>query len=157
MHIIAAKAVAFEEALQPEFKDYAAQIIKNSKQLADEMAKRGFRLVTGGTSNHLILADVYKSFGINGKDAEIALDSVGLTLNANVVPDDPLPPFKPSGIRLGTPAITTRGLKESDMPKIAEWIDTTIKNRDDKEALSAIRAKVRTFALQFPLPSDQPR
>src|SRR3982751_801521 len=113
-HIIAAKAVAFREALQPDFKEYAKQIVKNASVLADELNKRGFQLVTGGTSNHLILADVYKSFGIDGGVAELALDKIGLTLNKNSVADDPLPPFKPSGIRLGTPALTTRGLKEKD-------------------------------------------
>jgi glycine hydroxymethyltransferase len=108
MHTIAAKAVAFGEALQPEFKDYAEQIVKNAKRLAEELQKRGFKLVTGGTSNHLILADIHSSFGIDGKEAEIAMDKIGLTLNANAIPDDPLPRFRPSGIRLGTPAITTR-------------------------------------------------
>ncbi len=98
MHVIAAKAVAFGEALQPEFKEYAAQIVKNAATLADELQKRGFKLVTGGTSNHLILADVYSSFGIDGKVAEQAMDKIGLTLNANSIADDPLPPFRPSGI-----------------------------------------------------------
>src|SRR3546814_20860886 len=101
MHVIAAKAVAFGEALKPEFKDYAAQIVKNAARLADELKSRGFQLITGGTSNHLILADVYKSFGVDGKVVEKALDAIGLTLNANSVPDDELPPFRPSGIRLG--------------------------------------------------------
>ena len=122
MHTIAAKAVAFGEALQPEFKDYAEQIVKNAKRLAEELQKRGFKLVTGGTSNHLILADIHSSFGIDGKEAEIAMDKIGLTLNANAIPDDPLPRFRPSGIRLGTPAVTTRGAKEDDMEKIAEWM-----------------------------------
>ena len=117
MHTIAAKAVAFGEALQPEFKDYAEQIVKNAKRLAEELQKRGFKLVTGGTSNHLILADIHSSFGIDGKEAEIAMDKIGLTLNANAIPDDPLPRFRPSGIRLGTPAVTTRGAKEDDMEK----------------------------------------
>lgn len=154
MHSIAAKAVAFGEALQPEFKAYAAQIVKNSSRLADELKKRGFQLVTGGTSNHLILADVYKSFGIDGKEAEIAMDAIGLTLNANSVADDPLPPFKPSGIRLGTPAVTTRGLKEDDMVKIAEWMKQAIDYRDDADKLKEIEHEVRQFALTFPLPSD---
>lgn len=145
MHVIAAKAVAFGEALQPEFKDYAAQILKNASVLADELQKRGFMLVTGGTSNHLILADVYKSFGINGKDAEIALDKIGLTLNANAVPDDPLPPFKPSGIRLGTPALTTRGLKEEHMAQIAEWMKRTIESRNDENCLMQLRNEVALF------------
>ena len=145
MHVIAAKAVAFGEALQPEFRKYATQIVKNAKVLAEEMQKRGFLLVTGGTSNHLILADVYKSFGIDGKVAERALDKIGLTLNANAVPDDPLPMFTPSGIRLGTPALTTRGLSEGHMVKIAEWMKQAIDHRDDDTVLNSLRAEVRGF------------
>lgn len=155
MHVIAAKAVAFHEALQPEFRDYAAQVVKNAAALAVELSDRGFQLVTGGTSNHLILADVYQSFGIDGKVAEIALDKIGLTLNANVVPDDPLPPFTPSGIRLGTPAMTTRGLREEHMEQIAEWIKQAIDYRDDDTMLADLRRNVNTFVQQFPLPSDQ--
>ncbi|HET6746928.1 MAG TPA: serine hydroxymethyltransferase [Candidatus Saccharimonadales bacterium] len=155
MHVIAAKAVAFGEALEPEFKSYAEQIVKNAAVLADELQKRDFQLITGGTSNHLILADVYKSFGIDGKVAERALDKIGLTLNANSVADDPLPPFKPSGIRLGTPAITTRGLKEEHMPQIAEWMKQAIDVRDDEAALASLREEVKQFVLDFPLPSDR--
>ena len=154
MHVIAAKAVAFGEALEPEFKDYAAQIVKNARALADELHSRGFELVTGGTSNHLILADVYKSFGIDGGVAEKALDKIGLTLNKNSVADDPLPPFRPSGIRLGTPALTTRGLVETDMVQIAEWMKQAIDARDDETALAKLRKEVTTFARKFPLPSD---
>lgn len=153
-HVIAAKAVAFGEALTPEFKEYAKQIVKNAAVLADELQKRGFKLLTGGTSNHLILADVYKSFGIDGKVAEVAMDAIGLTLNANSVADDPLPPFRPSGIRLGTPAMTTRGLKEEHMAQVAEWMKRAIDGRDDAELLKSIRDEVRDFALGFPLPSD---
>lgn len=145
MHTIAAKAVAFGEALQPEFKDYAEQIVKNAKRLAEELQKRGFKLVTGGTSNHLILADIHSSFGIDGKKAEIAMDKIGLTLNANAIPDDPLPRFRPSGIRLGTPAVTTRGAKEDDMEKIAEWMRRSIDNRDNDEALAELRKEVMEF------------
>ena len=145
MHTIAAKAVAFGEALQPEFKDYAEQIVKNAKRLAEELQKRGFKLVTGGTSNHLILADIHSSFGIDGKEAEIAMDKIGLTLNANAIPDDPLPRFRPSGIRLGTPAITTRGAKEDDMEKIAEWMRRSIDNRDNEETLAELRKEVVEF------------
>lgn len=122
MNVIAAKAVAFHEALQPEFQQYAAQVVANAKRLATELSERGFQLVTGGTDNHLILADVQASFGIDGKTAEQVLDRVGLTLNANSIPDDPLPPFRPSGIRLGTPALTTRGMVEDDMPRLADWM-----------------------------------
>lgn len=153
-HIIAAKAVAFGEALKPEFKTYAAQIVKNASALADALLKEGFKLVTGGTSNHLILADVNSSFGIDGKIAEEALDKIGLTLNKNSIADDPLPPFRPSGIRLGTPAITTRGLVESDMATVARWMKQAIDSREDEAALGKLREEVRTFALKFPLPSD---
>ncbi len=149
MHTIAAKAVAFGEALRPEFKNYVAQVVKNAKVLADEMQKRDFRLITGGTSNHLILADVYKSFGINGKVAESAIDKIGLSLNANAVPDDPLPMFTPSGIRLGTPAMTTRGLREEHMPRIAEWMKQAIDARDDEHRLATIRQEVRNFLVEF--------
>ena len=145
MHTIAAKAVAFGEALQPEFKDYAEQIVKNAKRLAEELQKRSFKLVTGGTSNHLILADIHSSFGIDGKEAEIAMDKIGLTLNANAIPDDPLPRFRPSGIRLGTPAVTTRGAKEDDMKKIAEWMRRSIDNRDNGDELAELRKEVVEF------------
>lgn len=155
MHVIAAKAVAFHEALQPSFAAYAEQIVKNAARLASELQSRGFELVTGGTSNHLILADVYKSFGIDGKVAEKALDEIGLTLNANSIPDDALPPFRPSGIRLGTPALTTRGLREDDMVTIADWMKQAIDARDNAETLRGLRDEVRTFALQYPLPSDR--
>jgi glycine hydroxymethyltransferase len=155
MHVIAAKAVAFGEALKPEFKDYAAQIVKNAAVLADELQTRGFKLITGGTSNHLILADVHESFGIDGNVAETALDAIGLTLNKNAIPDDTLPPFRPSGIRLGTPAMTTRGLTEEHMPKIAEWMRQAIEARDNPERLAELKQEVENFALQFPLPSDR--
>ena len=145
MHTIAAKAVAFGEALQPEFKDYAEQIVKNAKRLAEELQKRGFKLVTGGTSNHLILADIHSSFGIDGKEAEIAMDKIGLTLNANAIPDDPLPRFRPSGIRLGTPAVTTRGAEEDNMEKIAEWMRQSIDNRDNDDELAELRKEVVEF------------
>ena len=145
MHTIAAKAVAFGEALQPEFKDYAEQIVKNAKKLAEELQKRGFKLVTGGTSNHLILADIHSSFGIDGKEAEIAMDKIGLTLNANAIPDDPLPRFRPSGIRLGAPAVTTRGAKEDDMEKIAEWMKRSIDSRDNDDKLAELRKEVVEF------------
>ena len=154
MHSIAAKAVAFYEALQPEFSDYAAQIVKNAQTLADELTKRGFKLITGGTKNHLILADIYSSFGIDGKTAERAMDAIGLTLNANSIPNDTLPMFTPSGIRLGTPAITSRGMKESEMAQIAEWMLQAIENRENPEKLAELKQEVRDFAVKFPLPSD---
>jgi len=153
-HIIAAKAVAFGEALKPEFKTYAKQIVKNASALADAMIAEGFSLVTGGTSNHLILADVHTSFDLDGKVVEEALDKIGLTLNKNSIADDTLPPFRPSGIRLGTPAITTRGLKEKDMIQIAKWMKLAIDNREDEAKLNKLRNEVKAFALKFPLPSD---
>jgi glycine hydroxymethyltransferase len=152
MHSIAAKAVAFGEALKPEFKDYAAQILKNAKVLADEMMKQGFNLVTNGTDNHLILANVQKSFGIDGKIVEEALDKIGLTLNKNAVPDDPNPPFRPSGIRLGTPAMTTRGLKEEHMALLADWMKQAIDAREDEAALAKLRAATQDLISQFPVP-----
>lgn len=154
MHVIAAKAVAFGEALDPSFRVYAAQVVANARVLAESLQAKGFQLITGGTSNHLMLVDVYKSFGIDGAVAESALDTIGLTLNKNAVPDDPLPPFRPSGIRLGTPAITTRGLKEIHMEQIATWIHEAIVSRDDAAKLSAIKAEVQPFCANFPLPSD---
>jgi len=155
MHSIAAKAVAFYEALQPDFKVYAQQIVDNASVLADELKKHGFYLVTGGTSNHMMLADVYKSFGIDGKTAEVALDSIGLTLNANAIPDDTLPPFRPSGIRLGTPAVTTRGLKQEHMVQIASWMKQAIDNREKPAELAKLRKQVVKLAKSFPLPSDK--
>jgi glycine hydroxymethyltransferase len=154
MHIIAAKAVAFGEALQPEFKVYAQQIVKNASALADALQAQGFSLVTGGTSNHLILADMHKSFGLDGKDVELVLDKIGLTLNKNSIPDDTLPMYRPSGIRLGTPAITTRGLVESDMATVANWMKQAIDSREDEAKLKVLRDEVKEFALRFPLPSD---
>lgn len=153
-HTIAAKAVAFGEALQPEFKVYAQQIVANAKALATALQDRGFKLITGGTSNHLILADVYASFGLDGKIVEEAFDKINLTLNKNAVPDDTLPPFKPSGIRMGTPAITTRGLREPDMVLLADWMRQAVDAHDDDNKLNQLREEVKTFALKFPLPSD---
>jgi glycine hydroxymethyltransferase len=155
MNNTAAKAVAFGEALKPEFQDYAKQILANAKVLADEMMKRGFKLVTNGTDNHLIMADVYKSFGINGREAQDTLDKIGLSANCNSIPDDPLPPFRPSGLRLGTPAITTRGLREEHMAQIAEWLQKALKNANDDKLLNKLSNEVREFSLQFPLPSDK--
>ena len=154
MHTIAAKAVAFGEALQPAFRAYAQQVVTNAAALAQELQQRGFVLVTGGTSNHLILADVHTSFGIDGKTAEIAMDKIGLTLNANAIPDDSLPPFRPSGIRLGTPAATTRGLEPQHMPQIAEWMQQAIDHRDDEAELAKLRTDVAHFLADFPVPTE---
>ena len=149
MHVIAAKAVAFGEALKPEFKEYASQILTNAQALAEAMKAEGFQLITGGTSNHLILADVYKSFGVDGKVVEEALDKIGLTLNANAIPDDTLPMFRPSGIRLGTPALTTRGLREEHMPQIARWMKQAIDMRNDESGLAELRIQVKEFLSSF--------
>lgn len=154
MNMVAAKAVAFGEALQPEFKTYAQQIVKNAKRLADEMMKRGFKLITNGTDNHLILADINTSFGVDGAVAEHVLDEIGLTANKNAIADDPLPPFRPSGLRLGTPAITTRGMKEDDMELIADWMHQAIKSRNDQKTLKKLHNEVIEFSKKFPLPSD---
>ena len=128
--------------------------MKNAHFLAEELSKRGFKLVTGGTKNHLILIDIYASFGIDGKVAERAMDAIGLTLNANSIPNDTLSMFTPSGIRLGTPAVTSRGMKEAEMVKIAEWMESAIKHREDSKKLAEIKKEVADFARNFPLPSD---
>ena len=154
MNNILAKAVAFEEALRPEFKEYAKQVLKNSKQLASDLISEGFKLVTGGTDNHLIMIDMPRSFGIDGREAQEIFDKIGLTANCNSIPDDKLPPFRPSGLRLGTPAITTRGLKEKDMQKIADWMKRSIESRNSLEDLEKIREEVVEFSKKFPLPSD---
>lgn len=155
MHVIAAKAIAFGEADTPEFQAYAQQVLKNSKVLADELMKRGFKLITNGTDNHMVVADVQTSFGIHGGEAEKAMDAIGLNLNKNVIPDDPLPPFRPSGIRLGTPALTTRGLTEDQMAQLADWMLAAIQARNDESKLASIKGEVVEFARQYPLPSDK--
>ncbi len=151
---IAAKAVAFYEVMKPEFKEYAKQILLNAKVLADELMKRDFKLITNGTDNHLILIDMMKSRGVDGRVAQVALDKIGLSGNSNSIADDPLPPFRPSGYRIGTPAITTRGLKEKDMSFVAEYIDLGIKHREDEDKLAELKEEVKKFSLRFPLPSD---
>ncbi len=145
MHAVAAKAVAFYEALQPEFKEYAQAIVANAQALAEALKERKFELVTGGTSNHLILVDIKKSLDLDGEEVQSALDKVGITLNKNAIPNDTLPPFRPSGIRLGTPAITTRGAKEEHMSEIAELIVQTVEARTDEKKLATIRDKVKQF------------
>ncbi|HTY13433.1 MAG TPA: serine hydroxymethyltransferase [Candidatus Omnitrophota bacterium] len=150
MHIIAAKAVAFGEALKPEFKTYQQQIVKNAKALAQALMENGFRLVSGGTDTHLMLVDM-RSKKINGKEAEKLLDEVGITANKNTIPFDPEKPFVTSGIRLGTPAITSRGMKETEMKKIAEFIARAIENRDNESKKKEIREEVKNLCLRFPL------
>ena len=150
MHIIAAKAVCLKEASEPGFRDYAKQIVANAQKLAAEMAKAGFRIVSGGTDNHLFLIDLY-SRGITGKDAQPALDRAGITVNKNSIPFDPTPPMTGGGIRMGTPAVTTRGMLEADMARIAAWIAEVLSHLGDAERERRIRAEVAEFAVQFPL------
>jgi glycine hydroxymethyltransferase len=150
VHIIAAKAVAFGEVLRPEFKSYATQIVANAKALASAMQEAGYRLVSGGTDNHLILVDVFQK-GILGSEAELALGKAGITVNKNAIPYDVNPPLKPSGIRIGTPALTTRGMKEPEMRIIATWIANALEKRNDDAALERIRREVAEMANRFPL------
>ncbi len=150
-HQTAAIAVALHEAAQPEFKLYAQQIVKNSKTLAEKLMKKDYQLVTGGTDNHLLLVDLTNK-NVKGADAEKALETAGITVNKNTVPFDPRSPFDPSGIRLGTPALTTRGMKEAEMEQVAEWIDAAITNYQDEAKLNKLRNEIKRFALAFPLP-----
>ena len=150
VHIIAAKAVAFKEALQPEFKAYGAQIVANAKVLAESLASEGLRIVSGGTDTHLMLVDVFAK-GILGSEAEAALGEAGITVNKNAIPYDVNPPLKPSGIRVGTPALTTRGMKEAEMRTIAKWIVKALDRRNDPAALRQIRGEVLELANHFPL------
>jgi glycine hydroxymethyltransferase len=152
MNNIAAKAVAFGEALKPGFRQYAKQILKNAKAMEKVFKKEGVRLIAGGTDNHLLLADVFGSLGIAGKDAETLLDSVGITLNKNSIADETRTPMDPSGIRFGTPAITTRGFKEKECTRIAEIMVSTMKNRNDKKLLTAHRAEVMKLCKKHPIP-----
>jgi glycine hydroxymethyltransferase len=149
-HVIAAKAVAFHEALQPEFKTYCQQIVKNAKALAEGVLAEGFDLVTGGTDNHLILVDL-SSKDITGKDAEIALDKAGITVNKNTVPNEKRSPFVTSGVRIGTPALTSRGMKETEMKTIAKWIGQVLKNAADEKTLSNVHSSVRELCHSFPI------
>jgi glycine hydroxymethyltransferase len=150
MHIIAAKAVAFREALQPDFKTYAAQIVANAKALAEALANAGYRVVSGGTDTHLMLVDVFAK-GMLGSEAEAALGEAGITVNKNAIPFDTNPPLKPSGIRIGTPALTTRGMKEPEMRTVGNWIAEALEHRTDPKALAKIRGQVLELAEQFPL------
>jgi glycine hydroxymethyltransferase len=150
VHIIAAKAVAFREALHPGFKSYAAQIVANAKVLAETLASHGYRIISGGTDTHLMLVDVFAK-GMLGSEAESALHEAGITVNKNAIPFDTNPPMKPSGIRIGTPALTTRGMKESEMRTIGGWIADALDHRTDSGALTRIRGQVLEMAEQFPL------
>jgi len=150
VHIVAAKAVAFSEVLRPEFRTYAAQVVANAKALAAALQEAGFRIVSGGTDNHLMLVDVFEK-GILGSEAENALGKAGITVNKNAIPYDTNPPLKPSGIRIGTPALTTRGMKELEMRQIAKWIAKALEHRNDDAVLDGIRREVAELANQFPL------
>ena len=154
MHTIAAKAVAFGEALSPSFHIYAQQILKNAKAMAEVFKKGNVRMITGGTDNHLILADVFGSFGISGKEAETLLDRVGITLNKNTIADDTRSPMDPSGIRFGTPAITTRKFHEKESARIAELMIETLRGKNDGAKLQEIQKEVRALAAQFPIPDS---
>jgi glycine hydroxymethyltransferase len=151
MHVVAAKAVAFGEALQPGFKAYQEQVVRNAAALAQALQDKGWRLVSGGTDNHLLLVDVFKQ-GVLGNEAEQTLDKAGITVNKNGIPFDPNPPLKPSGIRLGSPAVTTRGMREPEMVRIAGWIDRALRERNDEAALVAIRDEVFELTGRFPIP-----
>ena len=150
MHVVAAKAVAFKEALSDEFKVYQQQVLDNAKALADELVKKGFRIVSGGTDNHLMLVDL-RSKNITGKEAQFLLDEIGITANRNTIPFEPLSPFVTSGIRLGTPALTTRGLKEEDIREVADIIADVIENHEDSAVIEAAKAKVQAICKKFPL------
>jgi glycine hydroxymethyltransferase len=150
VHIIAAKAVAFREVLQPDFREYAAQIVANAKVLAETLADGGFRIISGGTDTHLMLVDVFAR-GMYGSEAETALHEAGITVNKNAIPFDTNPPLKPSGVRIGTPALTTRGMKEAEMRLIGRWIVEALERRSESSALARIRGQVLELADQFPL------
>src|SRR3989449_1471149 len=150
VHIIAAKAVCFQEAMQPDFRDYARQIVANAKVLADTLAAEGLRIISGGTDTHLMLVDVF-SQGMLGSEAEKALDKAGITVNKNAIPFDTNPPMKPSGIRIGTPALSTRGMKEAEMKQVGRWIAEVLNERNNPAAHSKVRRQVLDLAEAFPL------
>ena len=151
MHVIAAKAVCFREALQPQFREYQRQVVVNAKALAAGIAKHGYRIVSGGTDNHLMLVDL-RPKDLNGKEAQEVLDRAGITVNKNAIPFDTSSPFKPGGIRVGTPAVTTRGMKEEEMLEISDLIAEALTNRTEELALNRVREKVRELTRRFPLP-----
>ncbi len=151
-HINAAKAIAYGEALEPAFQEYSKAVIANARALAKALQEKGYRIISGGTDNHLMLVDLFGSKNITGKEAEKALEKVGISINKNMIPFDPRKPLDPSGIRLGTPALTTRGCKESDMKTVADLMDETLAHREDEVALAGIKENVKKFSLQFPVP-----
>jgi glycine hydroxymethyltransferase len=151
-HINAAKAVAFLEALKPDFQEYSKQVIENARALSKSLTEKGYRVVSGGTDNHIVLVDLFGSKQITGKEGEKALEYVGISINKNMIPFDPRKPLDPSGIRLGTPALTTRGVKGSDMQTVAGLIDDALVNKGDENRLNEIKEKVKEFSLKFPVP-----
>ncbi len=154
VHIMAAKAVCFLEAMRPEFRDYARQIVANAKVLAQSLADEGFRIISGGTDTHLMLVDVF-SKGMFGSEAEKALGEAGITVNKNAIPFDTNPPLKPSGVRIGTPALTTRGMKETQMRRIGLWIAEVLLHRTDAAVLSRVRKQVLELCEEFPLYAER--
>ena len=152
MHVVAAKAVAFKEALQPEFVTYQKQVIANARTLADELTRAGYTLVSGGTDNHLMLVDVCGKNGVTGKQAEHALDAAGITVNKNMIPFDPRKPLDPSGVRIGTPALTTRGMKEAEMRQVGQWILRVLNAANDPSTIDSVRAEIADFTKNFPVP-----
>ncbi|MDZ7611847.1 MAG: serine hydroxymethyltransferase [Candidatus Moranbacteria bacterium] len=150
-HITAAKAVAFREALQEDFQAYAGQVMANAKKMAKEFLDKGYRIISGGTDNHLMVVDM-TSKNINGREAEQILERCGISVSRSTIPNDPNPPMKPSGIRFGTPALTTRGMKEPDMEKVVAWIDKAVENSNNEETLKNIKSEVEEFCRQFPIP-----
>ena len=152
MNVIAGVAITLGKALQPEFREYGAQVMRNAKALAQGLLDGGGELVTGGTDNHMMVLDTMKSFGIDGRVAEEALDEISITTNKQIIPDDPNPPLRPSGIRIGTPAATARGMKEAEMTKLAGWIVAGLKQREDEDAIAKLKADVEAFCRGFPVP-----
>ncbi|MDD4900655.1 MAG: serine hydroxymethyltransferase [Patescibacteria group bacterium] len=151
-HIIAAKAVAFGEALKPEFKQYAKQVMANAKTMAEEFTKLGYQVISGGTDNHLMVVDMTNK-GLSGKEAESVLDRCGISVSRSTIPNDPNPPMNPSGVRFGTPAITTRGLGQEEVKKVVTWINAAIEHKEETEVLEKIREEVKEMCLKFPIPS----
>ncbi len=151
MHCVAAKAVAFGEALRPDFRKYAKQILRNAKVFEKALAKHGAKFVFGGTDNHMVLVDMVASYGASGREVQETLDRIGISVNKNMIPDDPRRSMDPSGVRIGVPAATTRGMKEPEMKLIAEWIDSAIRNRSDDHILDSLRKDVKTLCKKFPI------
>jgi glycine hydroxymethyltransferase len=152
MNNVAGAAVTFKKAAEPAFKAYAEQTMKNAKVLAKALTDAGVSLITGGTDNHMMVMDVEKSFGIDGRVAQEALDKIGITANKQVIPDDPLPPVRPSGVRLGTPACTTRGMNEADMQRIGAWIVKALKAPEDEGTLTKMKAETEELCRSYPVP-----